>query len=339
MARGKYFDVKKTLKRDKLINLIVGGRGIGKTYSTLQFGVDNYIDTGETFIYLRRYKSELKEFKTIFNKHFKNGNIDSERFYIDKTGRELLDKENKDCVVCKAIELSKAVAKKSAVFDTCTLVVFDEFILEKSSMHYIEDEFSLFHGFVETIARMDELETGRIVKCLLLANAVSRNNPYFMGYNIPIIKNDLYINDDLLVYFPNNEEFKKQKETTRWGKFLSKHTKLNDYMINNKFNDKNNFICKLPQKTQYIATLKYLKTKIGVYMDLDTTRFYISEKYNDNNTLAYALTLQDNTPNYVLFKRGVRLFDMLVDYWNIGYIRFTSIKIQTIFVDILKILK
>lgn len=338
MDNSIFLDVKSILAKDKLVNMITGARGIGKTYGALKYAVDKYEQIGSTTIYLRRYKSELKKFETIFNNHFANKDINASKYEIDKgTRRKLLDKETKKPVI-EAIPLSTAISFKSASFETCDFIIFDEFILDKSSIHYIQDEFELFNNFIETISRLGELTENRIVKILMLSNAGSRNNPYFIGYNIPIFKNDLYVNDDLLVYMPDQQEFKKAKEKTRWGKFVKKHTKMTEYMLEGNFKDKNDFIAQLPKKTQYIATLIYFDKKIGVYLDMNSTKLYISDKVNMNNTITYALTREDSTPNYLILGKTNRLFQMLKQYWDLGYLRFTDLKIQSIFLDILRIL-
>lgn len=334
-----WFDVDFILSKDKLVNLIPSARGIGKTYSSIKYAIDKYNKTGRTTIYLRRYKTELKKFESIFNPLVANNEFDPKRFIVDPvTHKKLLDVENNNAPVIEALPLSQSINNKSASFNTCDLIIFDEFILDKSSLRYIPDEFELFNNFIETVARLGEFTEGRVVKVLMLANASSRNNPYFIGYNIPIIDTNLWTCDDLLVYTPDQKEFKELKEKTRWGKFVKRHTRMSEYMLDGDFKDNNNYIAKLPKKTQYIATLIYLDKKIGVYLDLNSTRLYISDKYNSNYTLTYALTLNDSTPNYLLFKKNISLFKSLKEYWQSGFVRFSNVKIQSIFIDILKIL-
>lgn len=332
-----FFKIYDVLKRDKLINMVAGARGIGKTYTTLKYAVEKYKETKKSSIYLRRYKTELKKFATIFNPLYANNDIDATKYQIDSTGKKLIEIETGN-VVIEAIALSVATNLKSASFNTCDLVIFDEFILDKSTLHYIDGEFELFNNFIETIARLGELTENRVVKVLMLANAGSRNNPYFMGYNIPIFTGEWYVNDDLLVYYPDTETFKKVKLKTRWGRFVSKHTNMSEYMLDGTFKDKNDFIEKLPQKTSYVATLKYLNKKIGVYLDLYNGKLFISEKVNPNNTYLYALTNMDSTPNYLVLTKGSSLFKSIKKYWESGSLRFTNLKIQTIFMEILKII-
>lgn len=84
-----FFDIETILKHDKLVNMIYGGRGIGKTYSSLNKAITNYYETGKGTIYLRRFKDELTDFgsildKVIFNNNYKNIEYDNKKKeYID----------------------------------------------------------------------------------------------------------------------------------------------------------------------------------------------------------------------------------------------------------------
>ena len=61
MDTSIYYDISDTLTHNALYNFIIGERGCGKTYSSKKFAIRRFLKTGEQFIYLRRYKSELSE--------------------------------------------------------------------------------------------------------------------------------------------------------------------------------------------------------------------------------------------------------------------------------------
>ena len=56
-----YYNVDSALSYNALFTMIMGGRGIGKTYSAKKRAIKNFLTKGEQFIYLRRYKTELKK--------------------------------------------------------------------------------------------------------------------------------------------------------------------------------------------------------------------------------------------------------------------------------------
>ena len=76
----------------KTLNFIIGGRGIGKTYSMKRRCIKRFLRSGKQFIYLRRYQSELKKIHQFFNdialefpklKLMVKGGKDGARFYIN----------------------------------------------------------------------------------------------------------------------------------------------------------------------------------------------------------------------------------------------------------------
>lgn len=333
-----FFNTNDVIKYDCLINMIYGARGIGKTYGFIKYAIEHYEETGKGTIYLRRYKDELREFESIINPLFENENIKLNIEY--KKNREFIDiDKDKNNVIIKGMPLSKAPITKSSNFNNYDIIIFDEFIIDKSNYQYIPNEFIAFHNFVETVARMREITNNTIIKTYMLANSASRNNPYFIGYNIPITKKNPYIKNDLLLFKPSNENFINEKLKTRWGQFIKNNTNMVDYMLYGDFNDKTDFIDKkLPQKNLYIATLVYLKQKIGVIKDTKNNLIYITDKINNTSKSIFSLTKEDDTPDIISINTNKKLLDAIKKYYNMGLLRFTDLKLQAIFIDILKIL-
>ena len=333
-----FINIDEVMKRDFLFNMIYGARGFGKTYGSLFYAYKEYKKTGYGAIYLRRFKTELKDFNKQLNTLIADGKIDKNKVEFDKSGKKFIDSENGK-VILQAMPLTQAITKKSTDFSDISLIIFDEFIIDKGAYHYIPEEFANFNNMYESVARLRELTEGVVVKVLMLANCASRNNPYFIGYNIPVFKGNEYKNNDLLVLSPDTSKFKEVKMKTRWAQFVKNHTDMEKYMLDGEFNDKTDFICKsLPSKTKYIATLKYVNEYIGVYKDNENDLIFLSNKINNNTKYIYSLTKADNTPDILLLKNNKKLFDVIKMYYDLGALRFTDLKIQTIFVDILKIL-
>lgn len=61
-----FYDGYKTLTYNALFNFIIGNRGSGKTYWAKRWAINDFIKKGEQFIYLRRYKTELRTIKNFF---------------------------------------------------------------------------------------------------------------------------------------------------------------------------------------------------------------------------------------------------------------------------------
>ena len=61
-----YWDIGKPLSYNALFNFIVGARGTGKTYGFKQWAIKDFLKTGAQFVYVRRYKQEMKDIKNFF---------------------------------------------------------------------------------------------------------------------------------------------------------------------------------------------------------------------------------------------------------------------------------
>ena len=58
-----YWDIRVPKSYNCLFNFIVGMRGNGKTYGTKKEVIRDFLRDGSQFVYLRRYKEELKKVK------------------------------------------------------------------------------------------------------------------------------------------------------------------------------------------------------------------------------------------------------------------------------------
>ena len=130
MKSKKYYNGDTLLSHRKLYNWIIGHRGVGKTYYFKRLCIRKFLKKGEQFVWVRRYKTELAEAKSKWlkdisnlfpdNKIFINGNI----IYVD------------DKIAGYFIPLSVSSKYKSSSFPLVTSIVFDEFLIDKSTFKY-----------------------------------------------------------------------------------------------------------------------------------------------------------------------------------------------------------
>lgn len=64
-----YFELNKILSYNIPVNILIGPRGVGKSFTVKNYVIKNYLKKGEQFLYFRRYDPELKE---IFEQKSKN---------------------------------------------------------------------------------------------------------------------------------------------------------------------------------------------------------------------------------------------------------------------------
>ena len=76
--------------------------------------------------------------------------------------------------------LSTSQRLKSNAYPLVDKIIFDEFLIDKGSLRYINGEVELMLELVETIFRMRDDNN----KVIFIANAISIVNPYFTYFNI-----------------------------------------------------------------------------------------------------------------------------------------------------------
>ncbi len=190
MKEELYYNPNKMLSYNRILNFIIGARGIGKSFAMKEYPIKRFLKSGEQFIYVRRYKGELKKVKNYFNdvmvkfpKHqFK---VKGREFYID--GK----------LAGWAIPLSMWQSEKSNAYPNVGTIIFDEFIREKDNSGYIPNEVEALLNLMDTVFRNRDN-----VRCVCLSNAVSIVNPYFLYFDlVPNINKRFNAYKDILIHF------------------------------------------------------------------------------------------------------------------------------------------
>lgn len=261
-----YYNFDKILSYNALVSCVSGGRGIGKTYGALVFGIKQYLKTGGMFIYLRRYKPEIVNSKlTFFNAvgdefpdyDFRvNGQV-GEMAHVST--RE--DKKRPWEIICYFATLASGQSRKGSAFHSVTLIIFDEFIAEKGAQ-YLPNEADKFLGFLDTVERYQDK-----TRVLMLSNAVSIANPYFISWGVdPQQANDQGLiklrGGELVCHFPDSEDFKRSVYASRFGRFI-KGTSYAEYSVENQFSD--NSLSLVEQKDPAAVYIFSLETDLGSF--------------------------------------------------------------------------
>lgn len=345
-----YWNLRRTLTHNMLINVIVGNRGGGKSYGAKQWAIDNFIKNKEQFGYIRRYKDDLKEpmiqfFKDIEMRYpdfeFK---VDSKYFYIRLRPADPTEKWTEQDIAGYGFTLSTANNKKSISYPKITTLIYDEFLIDKGNQTYLPDEPIKLLNLYETIARPGT-DHPRVI-LFMLANALSITNPYFLFWNLRMPtkadKNGKWIwkhpTRPILVEDVRNETFIDRKKNTEFGKLIQ-GTKYADYSIDNKFLlDDDTFIEKKGKNARYYFTFVYKEHTLGVWADFIEGKMYVSKDTDPSYPLIYSLTLKDHRPNTMFLKTKSRAghFKMFIENYQLGNVRFESINIKNITYEVIK---
>lgn len=323
-----YFDINKTLSYNAFLNFLIGERGVGKTYSTTKFLISQFLKKKYQFAYIRRYKSEIKKdapqfFDSIIkNEEFKDTTFyyKGEKFYCN------------DQVIGYAMTLTTAQNLKGSNFPDVKYIVFDEFIIEDHSHHYLPNEVNGFLGLVESVART------RDVKIFLLGNASSIVNPYFLFFNIDLPYNSdikLYKNGLILLNYMKNEEYREFKKKTKFGQLVA-GTSYEEFAIDNKFSDDNkDFIMKKTPNAKCSFAISYKNNIYGIWLDYSEGKVFISNSYNTQ--IIFACSTSDLKPNTMLFSIAKRMncWKVFITNYKLGNVYFENLKIKLIVQEIL----
>ena len=346
-----FWDIKRTLTHNTLINIIVGNRGGGKSFGCKELAIDNFIKKKEQFGYIRRYKDDLKEpmiqfFKDIEFKYpeyeFKT---DSKYFYIRLKPADPKEKWTEKDIAGFGFTLSTANNKKSISYPNITLLIYDEFLIDKGNQRYLSNEPVSLLSLYETIARPGTNHPRVIL--FMLANAITITNPYFLYWDLkmPIKKdkNDKWIwkhpTRPILVEDVRNEKFIDKKKNTEFGKLIE-GTTYSDYSIENKFLlDNDTFVEKRSNNSRYYFTFIYQEHELSVWSDYKEGKMYVSKDVDPDYPLVYSVTIKDHKPNTMLLKNINRNlhFKRFIENYKLGNVRFESINIKNICYEVIKI--
>ena len=345
-----FWNPRRTLTHNMLINIIVGNRGGGKSFGAKEWAIDNFLKNKEQFGYIRRYKEDLRKpmeqfFKDIQYKYpdfeFK---VDDGKFYIRLRPANEKEKWTEDDIAGYGFVLSTADNRKSIAYPNITTLIFDEFLLQQGNQRYLKDEPLTLLSLYETIARPGTNHP-RVV-LFMLANAISITNPYFLFWKLKMPtkqdKNGKWIwkhpTRPILVEDVRNERFIDVKRNTEFGQ-LVEGTKYSEYSIENKFlMDDDVFIERRTSNSRFYLSFIYKDNTLGVWVDYAEGLMYVSKTYDPTHPLKYAITMKDHSPNTLFIKNKHRKghFKQFVDMYKQGCVRFEDMNIKNITYEVIQ---
>lgn len=310
-----YYNPNKMLSYNRILNFIIGARGIGKSYAMKEHPIKRFIKHGEQFIYVRRYKGELKKipnyFKDIMEK-FPDHTFKVKGWQLFIDGK----------LAGWAIPLSMWQSEKSNAYPKVTTIIFDEFIREKDNSGYIPNEVEALLNLMDTVFRDREN-----VRCICLSNAVSVVNPYFLYFDVvPNVNKRFNAYKDILVEIPDSRDFSEERRKTRFGSLID-GTEYGDMSLDNEFvNDSDLFIERRTKESKFQFALVYKGMSMGVWVDTDAGVMFLCNDYDPSSKNVFALTTDDINENAMLmtnWKNNYYLLKLVRAFMN-GYLRFDN---------------
>lgn len=283
-----FFNIDNVLAYNCFLNIVFGGRGIGKTTQFIIWALNRFKNYGEQFIYLRRYKPEVKLQQRLLDKY-----CDGIKVVGDGNGGWIY-KWNEH-IICYCIALSQGSNYKSVEFDKVKTIIYDEAIISPSSrQYYIKNEVTALFEFMSTVIRL------RNARVFVLGNNLNYFNPYCQYFNVPLFK-DIYCDKDRGLYIQYAKDSPvlraieedtplfKLTQGTAYHEYHYNNTVLTDNIIkccNKRNNDK--LLCRCIMK-KYTLNI-YVRDNYRVLLECKTK--IIKDSYS------YELFSNDNNINY-----------------------------------------
>lgn len=332
---GKYYDGTKLLSMTDLngekpeIIMCTTNRTGGKTTYFGRYCINRFKNHGEKFALLYRFGYELddcadKFFKDIGRLFFNDSIMTSKRKAKGVYHELFLDDES--CGYAIALNYADQIKKMSHLFSDVTRILFDEF--QSETNHYCDNEVEKLLSLHTSIARGQGEQT-RFVPVIMLGNAVTIINPYYVELGISERLNDQtnFLKGDGFVleqgYVDSASEAMKDSGFNRAfsrNKYVA-YSSENIYL-----NDNKTFVEKPSGSNRYLATLRYKGTDYALREYAQAGVIYCDDKADSTHQFKVTVTTDDHQINYVMLKRNDIFLSNMRYYFERGCFRFKDLR-------------
>lgn len=343
-----YYDWNKTLAYDADITMVVGSRGIGKTYGLRLQAIRDYIKKGYRFVEVVRFKTELSGVQNgYFNRITSNAEFNGYFFKTDNNMAFIGTKEEDNKIhynlIGYFVALSQSQQLKKRTFDNVKRIIFDEAVLDKNDRYhrYLPREFSTLANIVDTVSRERPDIDCIKPRLYLLGNALDVMNPYFMAYDIgvPEFGYSWHKSKTMLLHYVKDDEYSKNKAINTVAGRMLNGTEEGSISNDNEFARVNDdFIMKKTKQAKFSFGIIYNNYKYAVWEDWINGYYFVTTKIPNNSAgPIFSLTLNDNRLNYIAAKKAENALKGFTEMHYAGIIRYESIPVRERFKEILSL--
>lgn len=186
----KWYSIEDSRRRWRTFNMFLGGRGIGKTYSA----IDYCVNSGKQLLYIRSTETQIKlSLSPDRGNPFKKWAADHARTIFIRGGQDINDivemitseteegQEETENILGYAAALSTFENLRGVDFSQIGIILYDEFIQTRP---FSFDAFRAFLNLYESVNRNRELSGDDPVQVFFLANTQELNNPILAGFDL-----------------------------------------------------------------------------------------------------------------------------------------------------------
>lgn len=320
------------------IMIVIGARGIGKTFSFKRYCMNRFFDKGYMFAWLR--DSDIARRQLSSN----NG----AKFFDDVGKMKLHTEKFVGRIDGETIRLNGKTAGylmpsntfqnyKGNDFDSINTIVYDEFIAERGTSYRGSRSWEIIN-MLYTIAR-----NKKDIKIILLANALERGDELLQtfGLNIKDDSKGIYVDRSKGIacyYCDNSPSFEEERRNSVMGKAI-KGTQFEDNLFHNNFGDDTlQYYGKRPPYCKLHIILCDKISSVRLY-DAPDGFIYACNDFNPNTqvNMRYTTDFGAVDSHRALLSKYAR--DTLVQAFSNNQVRFDSANTKNAFVRIISSLR
>lgn len=345
---SEFYDWQKTITYDADVTMVVGARGLGKTYGLRKQFIRDYIKHKWRFVEVTRTKTELQ---AVMHDYFAKVGMEfpqyvykyeNARVYIANKPDEK-EKPQWDVIgyFC-AMTQEQQIKKMSSAFVDVRRIVLDEAILDKHDRYhkYLPREWAKLANIVDSVSRQRDDSLAPHV--YLLGNALDLMNPYFEAAGIDdynITKGySWHRGKTFLLHYVDSKVYADEKTAnTVAGRMLADsldalETAANEFIIM-----RGDFVVsRKPKGARYRFGVVCDGRTYGVYECMDQGYYWIDDQLSKGkNVLTFAITNSDAKLNRLQARKAERSLMTLGELHYQSLLRYKSSNIQSSFMDVL----
>ena len=344
--KTKFYNWQQTLTYNADVTMIIGARGIGKTYGLRVQFLNDFINKKWRFCEVCRFQKEQKLVSSNYFSRLEQDKRFKDYMFKTTTTQAFIAKKpknnNKPVWQCCGyfVALSNHQQLKKQTFSNVVRFCFDEAVLDKKDIYhrYLTEEFEKLASIIDTVSR-ERADTQSVKPHIyLLGNSLDLLNPYFKRYKIGAkIKQGYswHSNKEMLLHYVTNIDYSQSKSIdTVAGRMLAgtdagKIANLNEFKTID-----NEYIENKPNNAEFMFGIIYNSNCFGCWSS--NNLYYINSKIPNNTTKTiFSLTLDDASINYKQAKRAEPTLKAMFKMFDVGYIRFVSTDVYLSFNELL----
>lgn len=347
-----FYDWHKTLSYDADVTMVIGPRGVGKTFGLRKQCIKDFLKDGSRFVEVVRFKAELSGVADgYFNRlqdlpDFEDYIFRTDARYgwiakIPPEGEEGQKKPKPDWkLITYFIALSDAQRMKKRTFDKVRRIIFDESILESSDRYhnYLPNEFGILANLVDTVSRERADNDSLRPRVYLLGNACDLSNPYFAAYGVGT---DLkfgyrwYADKTFLLHYVEAGEYGRQKLRGTVAGRMMRGTAAAEIAIENKFVGVNSeFVKSKPSRAKFTFGIKCNGKTFGIWIDMQGGLYYVTDNIpNNTDKPIFALTAEDNRINYIAARSATKTLSYFKEVYYMNLVRYNTLNVKREFME------